>query len=143
MRNSFKLSVVLCLSYTVVMSVIFYGGAQGIFTDIYRGRAAFAALRMGAAAVCDRRNHLPGRRFAASSPLWRWGRRKISLILACLRKIILLVPLIYIMPAAFGGLESAARLAAPVADLVRQPGPVATIFWRSPSPTCWRRFAPP
>lgn len=43
-------------------------------------------------------------------------------------KIILLVPLIYIMPAAFGGLEGAAKLAAPVADLVRQPGPVATIF---------------
>ncbi len=56
------------------------------------------------------------------------GRAKTALTLACVRKIVLLVPLIYILPMAFGDSEWAQTVAEPVANLVRHGGKVFTIF---------------
>lgn len=126
-RNSFKLSVVLCLSYTVVMSAIFMAVPRG-FSQIFTEDEQLLRLCAWALPLYVIGGTTFGAQICCQQSFMALGQAKISLILACLRKIILLVPLIYIMPAAFGGLESAARLAAPVADLVRQPGPVATIF---------------
>ena len=46
------------------------------------------------------------------------GQAKISLFIACLRKIILLIPLIYILPMFFADKVFAVFLAEPVADLI-------------------------
>lgn len=46
------------------------------------------------------------------------GNAKTSLFLACLRKLILLIPLIYILPQFFGDQAMAVYLAEPVADLI-------------------------
>ena len=126
-RGSFKLAVVLCLGYTVVMSVIFMAIPRG-FSQIFTEDEQLLRLCAWALPLYVIGGTTFGAQICCQQSFMALGQAKISLILACLRKIILLVPLIYIMPAAFGGLEGAAKLAAPVADLVRQPGPVATIF---------------
>jgi len=46
------------------------------------------------------------------------GQAKISLFLACLRKIILLIPLIFILPNFFADKVFAVFLAEPVADFI-------------------------
>ena len=47
------------------------------------------------------------------------GNAKCSLFLACLRKLILLIPLIYVMPAVLPGDKvSAVFMAEPVADII-------------------------
>ena len=46
------------------------------------------------------------------------GQAKISLLLACLRKIILLIPLIFILPALFENKVFAVFLAEPVSDII-------------------------
>ena len=46
------------------------------------------------------------------------GQAKVSLLLACLRKIILLIPLIFILPIFFENKVFAVFLAEPVSDIV-------------------------
>ena len=46
------------------------------------------------------------------------GNAKTSLFLACLRKLILLIPLIYILPEIFADQAMAVYLAEPVADFI-------------------------
>ena len=46
------------------------------------------------------------------------GQAKISLFLACLRKLILLIPLIYILPCFFDNKVFAVFLAEPVSDIL-------------------------
>ena len=46
------------------------------------------------------------------------GQAKISLVLACLRKIILLIPLIFILPCFFENKVLAVFLAEPVSDII-------------------------
>ena len=46
------------------------------------------------------------------------GQAKVSLILACLRKLILLIPLIFILPLIFQDKVFAVFLAGPVSDII-------------------------
>ena len=46
------------------------------------------------------------------------GQAKISLLLACPRKIVLLIPLIFILPALFENKVFAVFLAEPVSDII-------------------------
>ena len=46
------------------------------------------------------------------------GQAKISLLMACLRKIVLLIPLIFILPQLFANRVFAVFLAEPVSDIV-------------------------
>jgi len=46
------------------------------------------------------------------------GQAKVSLLLACLRKIILLIPLIFLLPLFFENKVFAVFLAEPVSDIV-------------------------
>jgi Na+-driven multidrug efflux pump len=46
------------------------------------------------------------------------GQAKISLFMACLRKLILLIPLIFILPNFFGDKAFAVFLAEPVSDML-------------------------
>lgn len=46
------------------------------------------------------------------------GQAKISLLLACLRKIVLLIPLIFILPNFFADKVFAVFLAEPVSDII-------------------------
>ena len=55
------------------------------------------------------------------------GQAKISLLLACLRKIILLIPLIFVLPMFFENKVFAVFLAEPVSDITAAAGTV-TVF---------------
>ena len=46
------------------------------------------------------------------------GQAKVSLLLACLRKLILLIPLIYVLPAILQDNVTAAFLAEPISDVI-------------------------
>ena len=46
------------------------------------------------------------------------GQAKVSLLLACLRKLILLIPLIYILPALIDNKVMAVFMAEPVSDIL-------------------------
>ena len=56
------------------------------------------------------------------------GQAKISLIMACLRKLILLIPLIFILPNFFADKAFAVFLAEPVSDILAATVTTITFF---------------
>lgn len=60
------------------------------------------------------------------------GQAKVSLCMALLRKVFLLIPLIYILPVAFGGFEFAASLSAPIANFVNDSPKVFLVLLAEP-----------
>ena len=56
------------------------------------------------------------------------GQAKVSLLLACLRKIVLLIPLIFILPNFFDNKVFAVFLAEPVSDIIAATVTTITFF---------------
>lgn len=59
-----------------------------------------------------------GAQIACQQSFMALGQAKISLIMALFRKVILLIPLIFILPAVIGNLDVAANLANPISHIV-------------------------
>ena len=57
------------------------------------------------------------------------GQAKISLLMACLRKLVLLIPLIFLLPRFFENKVLAVFLAEPVSDLISIAASAVTFFF--------------
>ena len=116
-RDAFRVLLISCLSYSLVMWVMVQLMPRifvGIFTpDTELQHYAAWALRiyMGATGIF-------GIQIACQQTFVALGNAKCSLFLAILRKIILLIPLIYILPNFFANKAFAVFLAEPVADFL-------------------------
>ena len=60
------------------------------------------------------------------------GQAKVSLLLACLRKLVLLIPLIFILPNFFENKVFAVFLAEPVSDVLAAATTTAVFLWKFP-----------
>ena len=58
------------------------------------------------------------------------GQAKVSLFMACLRKLILLIPLIFILPMFFENKVMAVFLAEPISDIIAALATTGTFFFR-------------
>ena len=58
------------------------------------------------------------------------GQAKVSLLLACLRKLVLLIPLIFILPLLFQNQVMAVFLAEPFSDIIAAATTVTVFFGR-------------
>lgn len=116
-KKTFSLVFGVCLSYSILfwaLSMFFPGLFAGIFTtDSALVEYASWALRIYMAGI-----FALGCQISCQQSFMALGQAKISLFLACLRKIILLIPLIFILPIFFENKVSAVFLAEPVSDIV-------------------------
>ena len=116
-RGAFRVLLRACVTYSVVLWVLvqlFPRVFAGIFTPDAELQAYAAwALRIYMGATC-----LFGVQIACQQTFIALGNAKASLFLAVLRKIILLIPLIYILPHFLKDQAFAVFLAEPVADLL-------------------------
>lgn len=116
-RAAFKILLISCFGYSMaiwLLAELFPGVFIGIFTpDVALRTYASWALRiyMGAIGVF-------GIQVACQQTFVALGNAKCSLFLAVFRKIILLIPLIYILPNFFADKAFAVFLAEPVADFL-------------------------
>ncbi|MCD7920734.1 MAG: MATE family efflux transporter [Clostridiales bacterium] len=116
-RQTFRYLLVICVAFSclfcvvaelapTVMAGIFSSDAEMISYTAWAMRIYMAgAFSMGVQMCCQQS-------FMALS------QARISLLLACLRKIILLIPLIYILPNFFGNKVFGVLLAEPVSDIL-------------------------
>ncbi len=116
-KKAFKLQLTVCLSYAILfclLSVIFPRFFAGIFTPD-KDLLAFAAwaIRIYMAGI-----FAFGAQIACQQSFMALGQAKVSLFLACLRKLILLIPLIFILPFFFENQVFAVFLAEPVSDII-------------------------
>lgn len=116
-RKAFLITLFCCLGYATVIwsaGMLIPKTLAGIFTtdEVLREYAA-GAMRIYMGAIC-----LFGAQIACQQTFVALGKAVHSLFLAVLRKIILLIPMIYILPLFFEDKVFAVFLAEPVSDFL-------------------------
>ncbi|MGN0661889.1 MAG: MATE family efflux transporter [Faecalibacterium sp.] len=116
-KEAFRFLLTLCAGYTIlfwVLAMLVPGAAAGIFTaDADLISYTTWAMRIYMAGIFS-----VGFQMACQQSFMALGQAKVSLLLACLRKIILLIPLIFILPLLLPDKVFAVFLAEPVSDVI-------------------------
>ncbi|MGN0779335.1 MAG: MATE family efflux transporter [Aristaeellaceae bacterium] len=116
-RKTFKLLLISCVGYSTAMWAVTTFAPQvfvGLFTPDPELQAyAIPCVRLYMSAIL-----IFGAQCACQNTFVALGNAKCSFFLACLRKLILLIPLIYILPNFFEDKVMAVFLAEPVADVL-------------------------
>lgn len=116
-KYAFKLLFIVCLSYSfvVVASIMIF---PEFFVSIFNNKPELIEITSWAMRIYFVGMTLFGAQIACQQTFLALGEAKISLIIAMLRKIVLLVPLIFILPMFIEDGLTAVLLAEPVADII-------------------------
>ena len=114
-RTAFKTLLTSCLVYSMTMWTLVQLFPQ-VFIRLFNNDAALVDYAVQAVRIYMAATGIFGIQIACQQTFIALGNAKASLFLALLRKIILLVPLIYILPNFFADKVFAVFLAEPVAD---------------------------
>lgn len=116
-KKAFRLTLVSCLVYSFAMWALVMLFPQG-FIGLFNNNPQLVQFASHALRIYMAVNCVFGAQIACQQTFISLGNAKCSLFLALLRKIILLVPLIYILPAFMENKTNAVFLAEPVADII-------------------------
>lgn len=116
-KKTFKLTLISCLGFTVSMCsllMIF----PNIFVAIFNNKPELVEITTWAIRIYFLGIFVFGAQIACQQTFLALGQAKISLFLALLRKVVLLVPLIYILPNFFQDKLMGVLVAEPIADII-------------------------
>ena len=116
-KKTYKLLLVCCLSYTM----IFWAAVQlfpQVFVGIFNKSPELLETTTWALRIYMAVSGMFGIQMAVQQTFVSLGQAKLSLFIACLRKILLLIPLIFILPTFFPDKVFAVFLAEPVSDFI-------------------------
>ena len=114
-KGAFRLLLIACLVYSVSLWLCIMAFPQA-FAGLFTGNEALINLCRWAMRVYMGASFVMGAQLACQQTFIAIGNAKYSMFLAILRKIILLIPLIYILPPFFTDKVMAVFLAEPIAD---------------------------
>ena len=128
-KEAFRFQLTLCFGYTTLfwlLMMLVPGAVAGIFTsDAALIEYTTWAMRIYMAGI-----FAMGVQIACQQSFMALGQAKVSLLLACLRKIILLIPLIFILPHLLPDPVFGVFLAEPVSDILAATITTITFFAR-------------
>lgn len=116
-KKAFKLTITCCLSYTLIMFLLLMICPE-IFVSIFNNKPELVEITSWSIRIFFAGIFMMGAQIACQQTFLALGQAKISLILALLRKIILLVPLIYILPVFMENKLFGTLMAEPISDIV-------------------------
>lgn len=116
-KKAFKLLLLLCLAYTIAMWAL-AELAPGVLVGLFTNDAELIELSKWALRIYMAGILLMGAQTACQQSFVAFGNAKVSAFLAMLRKLILLIPLIYILPVFIEDKVFAVFLAEPIADVL-------------------------
>ncbi|WP_300279492.1 MATE family efflux transporter [Peptacetobacter sp.] len=116
-KKSFKLCLISCVTFTVIATSACLA-FPAIFVKIFNNNSELIQFTSWAMRIYFVGMLFFGVQIACQQTFLALGKAKISLILAMLRKIILLIPLIFILPMFMENKLFAVLLAEPVADIL-------------------------
>lgn len=116
-KKAFRLLLLCSLSFTVIMWTVCMLFPQ-LFIGIFTSDAQLAEYTKWAIRIYMAATLIFGIQIACQQTFIALGNAKVSVFLALLRKVILLIPLIYILPNFFADKTMAVFLAEPVADVI-------------------------
>lgn len=116
-KKAFKLLLICCLAFTTAMwlSAML---APGFFVRLFNDDAEFVSFTSRALRIYLMTSCIFGAQVACQQTFIAIGNAKTSVFLAVLRKIVLLIPLIFILPLILPDKTTAVFLAEPVADTI-------------------------
>lgn len=116
-RDCFKFAIKLTLGTTLVIagSIILF---SDIFVRIFTTDPTYIEFSRWSIKIFLLGMLIFGLQIGCQQSFMALGQAKISLCMALLRKVILLIPLIYVLPLAFGNTGFAAAMSAPIAGFV-------------------------
>lgn len=127
-RETFRMLFISCMCVSLLgmgTIIVFSSGFAKIFTkDVKLIRMAGWALRVYLAGAS-----LFGAQIACQQSFVSLGQAKQSLAMALFRKVLLLIPLIFILPSVLGDTGFAIRMSMPVADIVYDQGRVFSVLF--------------
>ncbi len=126
-KEAFYCQLAACAGYTTIfwLAVQFF---PGLFPSLFTNDTALVEYTRWAIRIFLACGFSVGFQCACQQAFVALGQAKTSLFLACLRKLILLIPLIFILPLFFQNKAFAVFLAEPVSDLTAAMVTVATFF---------------
>ncbi len=131
-KDTFKLLLVLSIAYTSIIWLLLMAVPQ-VFVSIFNNdpelmRVATWSIRIYFAGI-----FAFGAQVACQQTFLALGKAKVSLVLAILRKIVLLIPLIFIIPMFMENKMMGTLLAEPIADIIAATVTVITfrIFYKT------------
>ena len=116
-KKTFYLELAVCMTYAIVFWVICMF-VPHIFTGIFTNDKELVAYASWALRIYMAAMFAMGAQNTCQQSFMALGQAKISLFLACLRKLILLIPFIFILPFFFESKVFAVFLAEPISDLI-------------------------
>lgn len=116
-KATFKLMLIVCLSYTVIMSTLILALPE-MFVSIFNNKPELLAITSWSMRIYFAGIFIFGAQIACQQTFLALGQAKVSLMLALLRKVILLIPLIFIMPIFFEDKFKGVLMAEPVSDIL-------------------------
>lgn len=130
-KKTFKLLVISCLTYTTLMwaSIMIF---PQVFVSIFNDNPELISITAWSMRIYFAGIFIFGAQIACQQTFLALGQAKISMVLALLRKIILLIPLIFILPMFFENKLQGVLMAEPIADIVAAATTVIcfTIFYK-------------
>ena len=104
----------------------------GLFVSLFNDKPELVEISVWALHVYAAGLFMLGVQFSCQQAFVALGQTRISLFLALLRKVILLIPLIFLLPQFFADKVLGVFLAEPVADVLASATTGALFFWRFP-----------
>jgi len=128
-RAAFRVLLISCLGYSTALWALAML-VPGMFASLFTSDAALIAAASHALRIYMGTTCLFGIQIACQQTFIAIGNAKTSLFLALLRKVFLLIPLIFILPLFLPNKVDAVLLAEPVSDLIAVTV-TATLFFRA------------
>ena len=116
-KKTFKLLFTVCLSFTLVFVTLLMVFPE-FFVNIFNDQKQLVDITVWSIRIYFVGMSIFGMQIACQQTFLALGQAKISLFLALLRKMILLVPLIFILPMFMENQLMAVLLAEPIADII-------------------------
>ena len=116
-KKTFRMELLICVSYATAFWALLMI-CPTVFASIFNNNPDLVAYTGWAIRIYMAGIFAMGFQLVCQQSFMALGQAKVSLLLACLRKIILLIPLIFLLPLFFQDKVFAVFLAEPVSDIV-------------------------
>lgn len=127
-KKAFKLQTISCFAYAFILWALIML-FPGMFVSIFTGNPALSEITIWALRIYMAAIFMMGLQISCQQTFIAFGNSKISAFLAVFRKIIVLIPLIYILPMILEDDVFAVFLAEPIADVIAVATTV-TLFYK-------------
>ncbi|MBQ4342380.1 MAG: MATE family efflux transporter [Erysipelotrichaceae bacterium] len=130
-RNTFKLTFKVCMTYSLCAAGLMLVFSP-VFARVFSSDPATIEFTSWAIRIYLFGGLIFGAQLVCQQSFMALGQAKRSLMMALLRKVILLIPLIYILPNVLGDSAFAAQMGEPVAHLVKDAARTFCVFFAEP-----------